>query len=81
MLFYRNNLDSKTAIERIQRRRENHNHVERRRRDNINNIIFELSSVVPNATQPGQKPNKGNILKLSLDYIKVIITHTYICMY
>jgi hypothetical protein len=68
---YRNNLDSKTAIERIQRRRENHNHVERRRRDNINNTIFELSSVVPNAIQPGQKPNKGNILKLSLDYIKV----------
>lgn len=64
-------MDSKTAIERIQRRRENHNHVERRRRDNINNTIFELSSVVPNAIQPGQKPNKGNILKLSLDYIRV----------
>ncbi|CEP07617.1 hypothetical protein [Parasitella parasitica] len=69
-ILNRNNLDSKTAIERIQRRRENHNHVERRRRDNINNTIFELSSVVPNAIQPGQKPNKGNILKLSLDYIK-----------
>ncbi|KAI9487842.1 MAG: hypothetical protein EXX96DRAFT_473971 [Benjaminiella poitrasii] len=69
-ILNRNNLDSKTAIERIQRRRENHNHVERRRRDNINNIIFELSSVVPNAIQQGQKPNKGNILKLSLDYIK-----------
>lgn len=64
-------MDSKTAIERIQRRRENHNHVERRRRDNINNTIFELSSVVPNAIQQGQKPNKGNILKLSLDYIRV----------
>ncbi|GAA5796348.1 hypothetical protein HPULCUR_001718 [Helicostylum pulchrum] len=69
-ILNRNNLDSKTAIERIQRRRENHNHVERRRRDNINNTIFELSSVVPNAIQPGQKPNKGNILKLSLDYIR-----------
>jgi hypothetical protein len=71
LLYNRNNLDSKTAIERIQRRRENHNHVERRRRDNINNTIFELSNIVPNAAQPGQKPNKGNILKLSLDYIKV----------
>ncbi|KAI9252651.1 Myc-type, basic helix-loop-helix domain-containing protein [Sporodiniella umbellata] len=69
-ILNRNNLDSKTAIERIQKRRENHNHVERRRRDNINNTIYELSSVVPNAAQPGQKPNKGNILKLSLDYIK-----------
>ncbi|KAG0171265.1 hypothetical protein DFQ28_002502 [Apophysomyces sp. BC1034] len=69
-ILNRNNLDSKTAIERIQRRRENHNHVERRRRDNINNTIFELSRVVPNAIQSGQKPNKGNILKLALDYIK-----------
>ncbi|KAI7894096.1 uncharacterized protein EV154DRAFT_499355 [Mucor mucedo] len=69
-ILNRNNLDSKTAIERIQRRRENHNHVERRRRDNINNTIFELSNVVPNAIQPGQKPNKGSILKLSLDYIR-----------
>ncbi|KAI9025084.1 hypothetical protein CLU79DRAFT_746214 [Phycomyces nitens] len=69
-ILNRNNLDSKTAIERIQRRRENHNHVERRRRDNINNTILELSQVVPNALQPGQKPNKGNILKLALDYIK-----------
>ncbi|KAI7870937.1 hypothetical protein BDF14DRAFT_1314999 [Spinellus fusiger] len=69
-ILNRNNLDSKTAIERIQRRRENHNHVERRRRDNINSTILELSRVVPNALQPGQKPNKGNILRLALDYIK-----------
>ncbi|KAI8049120.1 helix-loop-helix DNA-binding domain-containing protein [Gilbertella persicaria] len=79
-ILNRNNLDSKTAIERIQRRRENHNHVERRRRDNINNTIFELSSVVPNAIQPGQKPNKGNILKLSLDYIRVGNALPY-CLY
>ncbi|KAI8364742.1 uncharacterized protein BYT42DRAFT_590221 [Radiomyces spectabilis] len=71
-ILNRNNLDSKTAIERIQRRRENHNHVERRRRDNINNAILELSQVVPNAIHPGQKPNKGNILKLALDYIKAL---------
>ncbi|KAI8969244.1 hypothetical protein BDF20DRAFT_152821 [Mycotypha africana] len=73
-ILNRNELDSKTAIERIQRRRENHNHVERRRRDNINNTIFELSTVVPNAIKPGQKPNKGNILKLSLDYIRELKT-------
>jgi hypothetical protein len=64
-------LDSKTVIERIQKRRENHNHVERRRRDNINSTILELSQIVPNALQPNQKPNKGNILKLTLDYVKV----------
>ncbi|CAO3613804.1 unnamed protein product [Cunninghamella echinulata] len=69
-ILNRNNLDSKTAIERIQRRRENHNHVERRRRDNINNTILELSQIIPNACQHGQKPNKGNILKLTLEYVK-----------
>ncbi|ORY91933.1 hypothetical protein BCR43DRAFT_497514 [Syncephalastrum racemosum] len=71
-ILNRNNLDSKTAIERIQRRRENHNHVERRRRDVINNTILEIAKVVPNAAQPGQKPNKGNVLKLALDYIQAL---------
>ncbi|KAI8336689.1 hypothetical protein BC941DRAFT_427786 [Chlamydoabsidia padenii] len=71
-ILNRKNLDSKTAIERIQRRRENHNHVERRRRDTINNTIYELSQVVPNALQTGQKPHKGNILKATLDYILVL---------
>lgn len=70
-ILNRKNLDSKTVIERIQKRRENHNHVERRRRDCINNTILELSQVVPNASLPGQKLNKGNVLKLALDYILV----------
>ncbi|KAI9027441.1 hypothetical protein CLU79DRAFT_739234 [Phycomyces nitens] len=69
-ILNRNNLDSKTAIERIQRRRENHNHVERRRRDIINNTIYEISQVVPHALQQGHKPNKGHILKLALDHIR-----------
>ena len=64
-------MDSKTAIERIQRRRENHNHIERKRRDNINNTILQISEVVPNASQPGQRPNKGRVLQLALSYIQV----------
>ncbi|KAF7731564.1 hypothetical protein EC973_009328 [Apophysomyces ossiformis] len=71
-ILNRKELDSKTAIERLKKRRENHNHVERRRRDIINNTILELSHVVPNALQPGQKPNKGNILKLALDHIQTL---------
>ncbi|KAI9474887.1 hypothetical protein BDB00DRAFT_860084 [Zychaea mexicana] len=70
-LLNRKNVDSKTAIERIQRRRENHNHVERRRRDNINNTIIELSRMVPHAVQHGQKLNKGKVLKMALDHILV----------
>lgn len=71
--FNRNEVDSKTAIERIQRRRENHNHVERRRRDNINNTILQISQLVPEAQQhqTGQKPNKGKVLEQALDYIQV----------
>ncbi|KAI8880621.1 HLH-domain-containing protein [Backusella circina FSU 941] len=68
-ILNRKNLDSKTVIERIQKRRENHNHVERRRRDCINNTILDISKVIPNACLPGQKPNKGAILKLALDHI------------
>ncbi|RUS35601.1 hypothetical protein BC938DRAFT_470493 [Jimgerdemannia flammicorona] len=69
-ILNRNSLDSNVAMERLKRRRENHNYVERRRRDNINHTIFEISEVVPNAFQPGQKPNKGNILRLALEHIK-----------
>ncbi|KAI7854432.1 hypothetical protein BDC45DRAFT_440679 [Circinella umbellata] len=63
--------EDKTAIERIQRRRENHNHIERKRRDNINNTILQISQVVPNASEPGQRPNKGRVLQLALSYIQV----------
>ncbi|KAG0758930.1 hypothetical protein G6F16_008956 [Rhizopus arrhizus] len=69
-ILNRNNVDSQTAIERIRKRRENHNHVERRRRDVINNILSELSTIVPNAAQHGQRPNQANVLKLALSYIK-----------
>jgi hypothetical protein len=74
----RKNLDSKTVIERIQKRRENHNHVERRRRDCINNTILEISKVVPNASLPGQKPNKGAVLQLALDHILVRFVYIYL---
>ncbi|KAI8069539.1 hypothetical protein BC940DRAFT_20943 [Gongronella butleri] len=66
---FRKDVDSRTVVERIQRRREYHNYVERRRRDTINNTILALSEVVPDAIQPGQKPHKGKILKATLDYI------------
>ncbi|CEI90333.1 hypothetical protein RMCBS344292_04661 [Rhizopus microsporus] len=68
-ILNRKNLDSKTVIERIQKRRENHNYIERRRRNYMNNTIWELSKVIPNACAPGQKPNKANILKLALEHI------------
>ncbi|KAG1175957.1 hypothetical protein G6F46_006439 [Rhizopus delemar] len=69
-ILNRKNVDSQTAIERIRKRRENHNHVERRRRERINQILSELATLVPNAAQHGQRLNKGNVLKLTLSHIK-----------
>lgn len=58
-------------IERLKRRKENHNHIERKRRDHINNTIYELAEVLPNAKPSDCKLNKGNILKATLQHIKV----------
>jgi len=63
--------------EKRRRRRESHNAVERRRRDNINEKIHELSTLIPehilnpnNGEGPVGKPNKGVILRKSVEYIK-----------
>ncbi|KAF8755643.1 helix loop helix domain [Rhizoctonia solani] len=63
--------------EKRRRRRESHNAVERRRRDNINEKISELSTLIPSAcyeegTREGPKANKGMILRKSVDYIKYL---------
>ncbi|KAJ1953975.1 hypothetical protein IWQ62_005870, partial [Dispira parvispora] len=71
-ILNRNSVDSKTVMERIQRRRENHNYVERRRRDNINLTITELSQVLPDAVKQGVKLNKGSVLRLAVDYIREV---------
>lgn len=49
--------------------------VERRRRDNINDRITELSLLVPDCVDevnPSSKPNKGIILRKSADYIRYL---------
>ncbi|KAJ1969083.1 Cell morphogenesis protein PAG1 [Dimargaris xerosporica] len=57
--------------EKRRRRRESHNAVERRRRDNINEKIQELCALLPNNFSEGPaKPNKGSILRQSVDYIR-----------
>lgn len=74
---------SRTALsmmEKRKKRRESHNMVERRRRDNINEKIQELGALIPeilltsgNSGEdigPGGKPNKGMILRKSVEYIK-----------
>jgi hypothetical protein len=57
--------------EKRRKRRESHNAVERRRRDNINEKIQELSSLLPEFASDAQnKPNKGVILRRSVEYIR-----------
>lgn len=59
--------------EKRRRRRESHNLVERRRRDNINDRIVELSMIVPDCAEDEQsslKTNKGVVLRKSADYIR-----------
>ncbi|KAJ2468301.1 hypothetical protein GGI02_003746 [Coemansia sp. RSA 2322] len=69
-ILNRNSVDSKTALERLQRRRENHNFVERRRRDNINHTITTLSDLIPYCSEEGAKLNKGSILHMAVEYIR-----------
>ncbi|PIA17658.1 HLH-domain-containing protein [Coemansia reversa NRRL 1564] len=59
------------TFEKRRRRRESHNAVERRRRDNINDRIQELYMLLPETMiDLNMKPNKGVILKKSVEYIR-----------
>ncbi|KAI9248554.1 hypothetical protein BDA99DRAFT_524999 [Phascolomyces articulosus] len=72
-------------MEKRRRRRESHNAVERRRRDNINERIQELGTLLPDTMLEGHnntgsnKPNKGVILRRSVDHIRFLQqeVHTY----
>ncbi|KAM3579639.1 hypothetical protein VKS41_008091 [Umbelopsis sp. WA50703] len=57
-------------FEKKRRRRESHNLVERRRRDNINDRIQELGSLLPE--YDASKSNKGSILKNSVEHIRML---------
>eukprot|EP00842_Homolaphlyctis_polyrhiza_P005774 jgi/Hompol1/6198/HPOL_000610-RA len=64
-------LPSDPLVEKRRRRRESHNAVERRRRDHINEKIQELCNLLPEFAADAQnKPNKGIVLRRSVDYIR-----------
>ncbi|KAG1465887.1 hypothetical protein G6F46_001608 [Rhizopus delemar] len=73
---YAAQMNMQLMMEKRRRRRESHNAVERRRRDNINDRIHELCSLLPeNALEnisvgPNNKPNKGVILKKSVEHMR-----------
>ncbi|KAI8581734.1 hypothetical protein K450DRAFT_230909 [Umbelopsis ramanniana AG] len=66
-------LNLQGMMEKRRRRRESHNAVERRRRDNINDRIHELGTLLPDLENDGiNKPNKGYILRKSVEQIKTL---------
>ncbi|KAF9105582.1 hypothetical protein BGX27_009556 [Mortierella sp. AM989] len=75
-ILNRNSLDSRTALEMIRRRRENHNHVERRRRDTLNSTILQIADILPNCSSTA-KLNKGTILRLALDHLRALHTENH----
>lgn len=62
---------------RDERRRAQHNEVERRRRDKINNWIVALSKIIPDCSIDGSKTgaSKGGILSKACDYIGELKQH------
>ncbi|KAI8057733.1 hypothetical protein BDF22DRAFT_7700 [Syncephalis plumigaleata] len=62
------------TLERLRRRRENHNHVERRRRDHINGTIRALASLLPDRGRgaDGQRRNKGAILENAVEWLREV---------
>ncbi|KAI9032903.1 helix-loop-helix DNA-binding domain-containing protein [Phycomyces nitens] len=65
-------MNMQIMVEKRRRRRESHNAVERRRRDNINDRIQELGYMLPDSVENNgpNKPNKGAILRKSVDHIR-----------
>ncbi|KAI9594674.1 hypothetical protein BDF19DRAFT_105649 [Syncephalis fuscata] len=69
-----NGNNAMATLERLRRRRENHNHVERRRRDHINGTIRSLAALLPDRGRgaDGQRRNKGAILESAVDWLSEI---------
>ncbi|OAQ31745.1 hypothetical protein K457DRAFT_124009 [Linnemannia elongata AG-77] len=69
-------LDSKTALDKITRRRETHNRVERRRRDCINQLIDELTDLLPKEEDDSlSKGHRVNILRNVVSHIQTLTRH------
>ncbi|KAL9552690.1 hypothetical protein MBANPS3_003648 [Mucor bainieri] len=68
---YSTQANMQAIMEKRRRRRESHNAVERRRRDNINDRIQELGTLLPDAVDDGvNRMNKGTILRKSVEQIR-----------
>ncbi|KAI8580865.1 hypothetical protein K450DRAFT_234943 [Umbelopsis ramanniana AG] len=66
-ILNRSEIDSKTMMERLRKRKENHNHIERKRRDHINHTIFELAEILPQIQSRASTPTPSYTPTLTQD--------------
>ncbi|KAF9364900.1 hypothetical protein BGX34_012141 [Mortierella sp. NVP85] len=73
-ILNRKPLDTKTALDKLQRRRETHNRVERKRRDCINQLIDELTKLLPpkHLEEATSKCHRVNVLRGAVSHIKFL---------
>ncbi|KAG0045645.1 hypothetical protein BGZ83_009118 [Gryganskiella cystojenkinii] len=73
-ILNRKPLDTKTALDKLQRRRETHNRVERKRRDCINQLIDDLTKLLPakHLEEASSKCHRVNVLRGAVSHIKFL---------
>ncbi|KAG9072407.1 hypothetical protein KI688_000178 [Linnemannia hyalina] len=73
-ILNRKPLDTKTALDKLQRRRETHNRVERKRRDCINQLIDDLTQLLPSKhlEETTSKCHRVNVLRGAVSHIKFL---------
>ncbi|KAF8941294.1 hypothetical protein BGZ58_000035 [Dissophora ornata] len=73
-ILNRKPLDTKTALDKLQRRRETHNRVERKRRDCINQLIDDLTKLLPpkHLEEATSKCHRVNVLRGAVNHIKFL---------
>ncbi|KAG9061538.1 hypothetical protein KI688_007116 [Linnemannia hyalina] len=73
-ILNRKPMDARTALDKLQRRRETHNRVERKRRDCINQLIDDLTNLLPpkHLEEASSKCHRVNVLRGAVAHIKFL---------
>ncbi|KAF9357896.1 hypothetical protein BGX34_009163 [Mortierella sp. NVP85] len=73
-ILNRKPLDTRTALDKLQRRRETHNRVERKRRDCINQLVDDLTRLLPSKhlEEVTSKCHRVNVLRGAVAHIKFL---------
>ncbi|KAF9360542.1 hypothetical protein BGX26_008962 [Mortierella sp. AD094] len=73
-ILNRKPLDTRTALDKLQRRRETHNRVERKRRDCINQLVDDLTKLLPSKhlEEVTSKCHRVNVLRGAVAHIKFL---------